>query len=976
LFGLEEKGGLYINNEMNSGKYSFKTIFRVFLKTGKKRIIVTILTGIVVFILLTAFFMSWFNYRYDSFYNYVEEQNDWYLDGNMGARTDNVRRTLLGIYGVNYLDLVTQEIYDYIETTIPGIINKSTASLHTLLYNFQYYPAIEHLPVKFMCVDNEASNAYSNCLKEGRLPTNRSELLYYPGNVTQPLWSLNDIVNIKPQNNIATIGQNFTVVGILDNVVTAFHRSGFSGDIFGGGYGYWYNVDYDYYSNLNIDIFFTYQDDFVTSILNFTGFYEDIVLSIDYKYQFEISHIKNLGTITSSLRNQLMFEPPIFEYLESEVDQLCYDLYLRLAYFNDNWMIETVKVFASSIPIIFLFGLVCVETFRIGTFEKESKFKLLKVHGLEFKTLRKMIALENLIISSASIFSGFILGTGIGYLFSLGMGTKNIGVYLSALGEPLLLISLVVLFLTLFIGGFFIENTLAKKSAQTVSELYRRKRMKFLRRLFSTPEIIMLLVGLVTIAIGFTGLYFIPMLDYTIYAGKEIQLMMSFLFIAALGALFVLISLFQLFTRLINLLWRFVGNKTWNHTKSFFTLSLKHLSIYSKNYQRTVLAMFVIGLGITPGLIVNKSIDNQIYLESNLAVGCSDILVSNWGIDDNFVLGNISEMEGVDSVIPVTQYSLYDFYFEWDTGDRGFSITWLSIYNISEFLEVVDFSILKNTQYDVEDIQNLEENMSYMMSTKFVKQNKLNKGANYTSSYLAESQTKVYTLKYVNAFDYFPLLTRSDYYFMSRYQDTYSIITSNETSTQILNSSKNSVWIEPRHFLLIKTTENANITKIREVIEDEYRLETDTSEELAERLYSKVSQFEKTLLIIVTIITILATIFFGIITAQNIYYQRLRIIESEYQIGAKRYQMWGSFTIELLFIIILPLLASMAITIPLLYYVGGILLNLEQFYVKFTPWLPWWLVIMIIAFGLFIITGSWLIEIIRLVHRYRPIKQE
>ncbi|NHJ05294.1 MAG: ABC transporter permease [Candidatus Heimdallarchaeota archaeon] len=961
---------------MNSGKYSFRTIFRVFLKTGKKRIIITIMTGIVVFILLTAFFMSWFNYRYDSFYNYVEEQNDWYLDGTMSARTDRVRRPLLGVYGVDYLDLVTQEVTNLIETIVPGIIDESTASLHTILYNFQYYPAIDYLPVKFMCVDNEASSAYSDCLKEGRLPANSSELLYYPGNISQPLWSLNEIVNIKPQNNIATTGQNFTVVGILDNVVSVFHRSGFSGDIFGSGYGIWFYGDYDTYTIMSIDTFFTYQDDFVRSILNFTGFYEEIILAIDYKYQFEISHIRNLGTITTKLRNQLMFNTPIFDYLESEMDQLCYDLYIRLIYFNDNWIVETVKIFASSIPIIFLFGLVSVETFRIGIFEKESKFKLLKVHGLEFKTLRKMIALENLIITSTSFLAGFVLGTGIGYLFSLGMGTKNIGIYLSALGESSLLISLLVLFLTLFIGGFFIENTLAKKSAQTVSELYKRKRMKFIRRLFSTPEIIMLLIGLVTLAIGFTGLYFVPMIDYTRYAGKEIQLMMLFLFIAAIGALFVLISLFQLFTRLINLLWRFIGNKTWSHTKSFFTLSLKHLSIYSKNYQRTILAMFVIGLGITPGLIVNKSIDNQIYLESNLTVGCSDILVSNWGINDNFVLGNISEMEGVDSVIPITQYSIYDFYFEWDTGDRGFSITWLSIYNISEFLEVVDISILKNTQYDVEDIQNLEQNMSYMMSAKFAKENKFNKGVNYTSSYLAESQTKVYTLKYINSFDYFPLLSRSDFYFMNRFYDTYSVITSNETFTQILNSSKNSVWIEPRHSLLIKTTENANITKIREVIEDEYRLKTDTSEEIAEKLYTKVSQFEKTLLIIVTIITILATIFFGIITAQNIYYQRLRIIESEYQIGAKRYQMWGSFTIELLFIIILPLLASMAITIPLLYYVGGTLLNIEQVYVKFTPWLPWWLVIMIIAFGLFIITGSWLIEITRLVRRYRPIKQE
>ena len=969
--------GIPISNERNKsvGKYSFKTLFRVFLKTGKKRIVITAITGMIVFLLLTTFFMAWFNYRYASFYKFIDSRGKWTNDGWISIRTDEIRITTLESYGENYLELVTNEITNYLDSNIPGMFDKKTSSLHSVHYCFQFYPEVEILPTRLMCFDNQASNLYESCLKEGRLPTNSSELLYQPQNITHPKFGLNDRVELKPQYNIASTEQNFTIVGVLDNIGVAFYKAGYSVDILGAGQGYWYYGDEDDYLTLGIDSFFTYQDYYVEAMTNFINFYDDIILNIDYNYQFEIQHIRELNNIVSFLYG-VMYEPPNFEYLPFYIDDLCFDLLWTISTFNNQWLFETVKVFASSVPVIFLFGLICFETLKIGTYEKESKFKLMKLHGLKFGTLKKMILLENIIIAGSSIITGFVAGTFIGYLFSLALGNKNFGIYLAALGEPLILTLLFTLFLLLFIGGFMIENSLAKKSVKLVSEQYKQKRKKLFRRILSTPEVILLLIGILVIAIGMTGLYFEPFIDYTMVGYNYMSILVTFLFLAALGALFLIISLFQLLTRLINLLWKFMGNKSWNNVKSFFTLSLKHLAIYTKNYQRTVLAMFIIGLGITPGLIANKSINNQIFLESNISVGCADILVSNYNPYDEDAFRNISKMEGVKAVTPVSTVHLDYYYWEWEAADIGLDIDWLVIYNVSEFNQIIDHEPLKDSNIDSEDILALEENMTYIMSKKYVKEEGYSKKNNFTTSILAETQNKVYTLEYIEAFDYFPLLTRSDYFFFNSRYDIFSIVTSNETFSQILNSTDKDIWIRNYNYLLIQTTETANITKIREDIAIGFGLPTKTSEDVAEDLERNISVFEKNFLVLVTIVTILATMFFGIITAQNIYYQRLRIIESEYQIGAKRYQIWGSFTIELVFIVLLPILISMAITVPILYVAGGVLLNLEQTYVRFKPWLPWWIIISIILFTLVILVSSWLLEIIILVRKYRPIKQE
>jgi len=176
--------------------------------------------------------------------------------------------------------------------------------------------------------------------------------------------------------------------------------------------------------------------------------------------------------------------------------------------------------------------------------------------------------------------------------------------------------------------------------------------------------------------------------------------------------------------------------------------------------------------------------------------------------------------------------------------------------------------------------------------------------------------------------------------------------------------------------LLIKTTPDANITYIKEQLSLGYGLYAISFDEFEEDLNNQVNHFGLNYFKIATILAIIASMFFGYITARNIYHQRLRIIESQYQIGAKRNQIWFSYTIELIVTIFIPLIIGLGVTQPILKYSTPFMMNLQTNYYNFHPWFPWWLFIIIFIMGYVIFISGWLLEIIPLVKKYRPIKQE
>jgi ABC-type antimicrobial peptide transport system permease subunit len=335
----------------------------------------------------------------------------------------------------------------------------------------------------------------------------------------------------------------------------------------------------------------------------------------------------------------------------------------------------------------------------------------------------------------------------------------------------------------------------------------------------------------------------------------------------------------------------------------------------------------------------------------------------------------LTKIEGIQKITKLSIYHLQDFN-DWGPASRSYMITIASIHNTTEFLEVVDSELFNHTKYTEADILELGTNMTYMMNTKYVRKNNFDKGANFSTGLFTQPGQVPYNMSYVNSMDVFPIMPISAFFGYSRWFEIFSLVTSELTAHQLLNRSSSTSYLSYNNYLLMKLEPGANVTQIKYDIISNFGLPTFSSDDYKVDIEASVSTFGLNYFTVASIITILIGIFYGFITARNIYNERLRIIESEYQIGAKKTQIWIGFTIELLLIIILPLALSFAATIPLLNSVSAPLLNIQEFYARFTPWLPWWLIFIIILLCYATLTGGWLLEMIPLVSKYRPIKQE
>lgn len=941
--------------------YAFRNTLRIFLKTGRKRLLVTILTGTLIFLALTMLFTTWFSYRYNFFFNYMNSNHNWRSDRRI-SYIDSTEKTTPFNLPIDYLDSQITHHLGNLNSIIPDVGSNHTAALSSQLYIFVNVTEEIWFNCELMTFDNDTLVGLSHALVEGRMPLNTSEIIYNRRNATSFI-ALNDTIPFRGEDSTDAIPRNLTVVGIVENVANIFYFDGFSFDIVSRSILSWGG----YFPSSFDENFFTTNDAFVNTLNEYEDYNGLFTFLIDFEYQFTAAHVRN---INQYIRNFREFQIYYFEF------DFCDDLYLSLRRFQNNWMTETARVFSSSIPILFLFGLVCIESLKIGSHELESKFRLMKIQGVENKSIRKMISLENLTISSVSFLGGSFLGFFIGYFVFLGMGNSSFTDYVYSIIEPVIFITIITLYLTLFVSGFLLENSLARKTEKQIAMRYKAERKKkWIRRIFTAQESLLFLPGVGFFVIGITGYVLLIFIDVGYYSNIIFQFELAFMFLMAIGGLFALSSIFLLLARFISMFWTFLGKRVWKTTKSYFTLTLKHLSIYSRNYQRIMLVVFMIGLGVTPGLILKKSVNTHIPVEAKLQTGYSDLLVTNWQPYNEPIYDNITNTEGLEKVSKVSIYQIQK-HDDLDRYGKLYLITIVSIHNTTEFLQVIDHELFNHTTYDEDDVLELQTNMTFMMNEKSVKDNKYDRGENFTTSIITKADYIPYKMTYVNSIEIFPLLERDYLSGFSRWFEAFSLVTSELTAEQILNRTDSSTIISNQNYLLIKLSYEANVTQVRNELLVKYGLKTNTNTDVENQINADISSFGLNYFTIATVVTILVAIFYGFITARNIYTERVRIIESEYQIGAKKRQIWVSFTIELMLIIIIPLALSFAATIPILNNVSGQLLNVSQIFLKFKPWLPWWLTIIVILLCYVTLTSGWLMEMIPSVRRYRPIKQE
>ena len=316
--------------------YAFRNILRIFLKTGKRRLLVTILTGTLIFLALTVLFTTWFSYRYNFFFNYMNTYYDWRSDQRVSFIDSEDKTTPFDLASF-YFSLQLDYHIGNLEEILPDVETNFTAALSAQLYSLTNLTEENSSSIELMTFDNATQVSLSNALVEGRMPANISEVIYYRQNVTSPI-SINDTIPMYGERSEADTIQNFTVVGIAEQIGNKFYFDGFSSDILSASYFYWSD-----YSTINFDEkFFTTNTLYLDSLSRFVDYDGMFSFLIDFDYHFSASNVRS---INQYLRNFRDFNNYYYTF------DFCNDIYYALQSFYFNWSFETARVFSSSIPI-------------------------------------------------------------------------------------------------------------------------------------------------------------------------------------------------------------------------------------------------------------------------------------------------------------------------------------------------------------------------------------------------------------------------------------------------------------------------------------------------------------------------------------------------------------------------------------------------------------------------------------------------
>ncbi|MHA1353721.1 MAG: hypothetical protein ACTSR1_00915 [Candidatus Heimdallarchaeota archaeon] len=433
------------------GNISFKKLFTIYMKTSRKRVVTTILVGAIIFLALTSFFMIWYSQRYDSFFSYMDQNHDWIDDNKTSIHSVEPLHDGYSI-DTNYLVKATTEVTSKLEELMPNVQKSSCGRLTLSLYN--NISVLDHDEYYLQTFDENITNLIVENLIAGRIPENYTELIYYKA-TTDLKYNINDTIELSCvqsdlHSNYNPI--NYTVVGIVDSLDAKLYNENLSTDFLKETYN---ELDYGLKAQ-----FFTTNTLFYDHINTLEYFTSMFNATIDINYQFTIDHIVNKNKYLAALQD-FWDQEPTFDHMPSYFVSFCQDLIEALGAFERDWQIQTISLIGASVPIVFLFGVISIETFTIGNHEQESKYRLLKTQGVENKVLVKMVLYENVLIGGSSFLIGFTTGLVTGLFIFMGLNLPADVSYFAALRQAIIMVSLIILFviLTLLKFGYDVIQT-------------------------------------------------------------------------------------------------------------------------------------------------------------------------------------------------------------------------------------------------------------------------------------------------------------------------------------------------------------------------------------------------------------------------------------------------------------------------------------------------------------------------------------
>lgn len=923
--------------------------------------------------------MVWFAYRETYYSNYIAHHN-WYNDAKWSAAGSRTLNFTSGIQN-DYFDNLFTEIEFFLENTADGLVVSHTDLISCIMTDSNPYD--NRIPSKtfgFHTIRANAEEIYENSVIKGTIPSNYSDLLLLQVEGSTQNYDLNETLSLRPDAFLYPTGfHNYTVSGILDNVGSTLEMLGYSGDIITNDF---FNVSYfhEMWGSKSFSAhFFTTPENFIKIINSYSFFNSLFYVIMDCSYNtssLEYSELNNNF-------NRYLKYSQTSTAISANTNLTFYfgeDIYSVLKDYQSDWTIETIKVFALTITLVFLVILLFNERLHFEEKELGTIFEQLKITGLDDNTLGRVILLDSFIASAISFIGGTIVGIILGVLFARFLKFDHGFIHsFTFLGDPLFLLLSIVTFVGFFLLNYFFKRNLLKKKEITVAQKSLKKRNNVIRKIFAKTEFALAIPGALLLISGLFGVYFTSSAIHwnATPSSSNTYLLYLFTLFLFVGACLILFVCFIVFSKVLFRILNYFSKKFWLKWKNTFTIALKNVVSFSKTYQRLLIGLFLIGISIIPGFLIPSLIIQQNEETAILALGCSDLAINSW--NNNQTLRDIIEnIEGVQATTSIKQMEIFHKYRTSSFGFQNFYLKMLVI-NASEFAETIDLSrISTNNAYCKEDIESLEGDLTFFMDFSSARKFKLQKENSIAANELFLTDEDL-ELTFTTDFKTFPVSERFDDLMLEELFDTTAIRISlvlGLTSYSILEDSiANSDIISFKQSLLIRTNSTADNAKIMEELQTNLGYDVSSLEDTINDLNDDISKFSLIQVRLFAILSFVGIICFIILNSIAIYKEQINIVEINYRLGISRRELLKNFLLEILIVSVIPLLISIFTSIPLLLLYAS-LLDVNQQYQSFNYWIPFWILCITFFISIIIISCSWIIGIYVQLKGYKVVRQE
>ncbi|MFW9922064.1 MAG: hypothetical protein ACFFDW_02120, partial [Candidatus Thorarchaeota archaeon] len=827
------------------------------------------------------------------------------------------------------------------------------------VYQNRYDPVL-HNAYGYLTFSDEMYESISENLFFGRMPLNKSEVLYY-SDTNPSAFQVNDSLNLNTAGTMFPIvTQQVTIVGIISNLDSIFYQANYSADM-----AHWENYYDIEEEEFDLKGKFITKSNFFFEFINYFPIISSVmaqVIDVDYNVQvLEANKLVNYLQAFSELDYQ-------WNGFRAFLDILS-----LLDSYQEIWLQETISIFLLSLPVLVLLVFLIYDISSIDKKMFEQTLYLFICQGLDNKQIRKIIALEKTLLVFGCISLGFLLGLIISIIILLISNKTIIGMNLFAgLGESLFIIPSFIYLIALFIGGFLLDRKNLKISNRSRSELFKRRRISQIRKIFSYTEVVLLFPSSLCIGIGFLGLFLSYIGDWSPVVNYPTGIF--FISMIYIGFLLFGIIIFLVISKIIGKIWCFIGKKIWILKKNLFSFSLKNFSVSYQPFSNLVISLMIFTLAISPGLILYKAYPNHFEFEVNLRSGFSDYVISDW-VSNQTIEGNIRSLEGVDFFSEVSVY-----HYELLINPPRYThilVSILALSNVTEFVQLISTNeFLDNLHCSIENVLSLTVDDSYLMDYSYSEKNGYSKENILYNDDFTDIYYDRFPLSYMGNFKAFPLLklpTDTDGIFQNKVIQ-YNLVMSANTLAHI-NSAVRTEPYNIEKYLLIKTSTSANLTSLKEEIEQQTDSMVQDKNYYAKAIDYPFLFWKQNVAILDIFLTIFIVSLISYFLARNLFQQQLKIIESSIRVGASKNQLLLSFIFEFIIAISVPLIISVGIGLGFLTFLLPMLFDFPVPYANFSMDGNWLYILWILPLSLpFILT--YFINLLVQIRNFTPLKEE